>query len=377
MQEPAIHNQAEIDAETQKTLRSFRASRMILPILLGIAAVGYLFYRQFDLEQFREIHWSWRAFGWIGVAFGLLILRHLFYSFRLYYLTGGYFTWWKCIQLIILWEFSAAITPTSKGGPLVMMFVLTKEKLAAGRTAAAVIYAMVLDSGFFVLTLPLWLALYGPPMLYPGMHSFNDLNLANVAFFTTYAIMLVYWIVLMFFLFVKPQYAEGALDWLARRRFLKKVAPKLRRIGEEFARAADEMKQQDWRYHLRVIIGTVGAWTCKFIMINCLIIAIVPSTPVDGATQAFIYARLVAMFIIMAFSPTPGGAGLAEMALVDFTSDYVPKGIGLVVALLWRGMAYYGYLLLGAIVVPGWIALHIGKKPKVEKPGNAGKRASS
>ena len=362
-----IRTEAELEAETQKTLRSFRASRMILPIILGIAAVGYLFYRQFDVAQFRQIHWTWRAFGWIGLAFVLLVIRHLFYAFRLHTLTGGYFSWRKCIQLIILWEFSAAITPTSKGGPLVMMFVLTKEKLAAGRTAAAVIYAMVCDAGFFVLTLPLWLALYGPPMLYPGMHTFNDLNLANLAFFATYTVMLVYWIVLMFFLFVKPHYAEGALDWLARRRFLKKLAPKLQRIGEEFARAADEMKAQTWRYHLRVIIGTVGAWTCKFIMINCLIIAIVPSTPVDGATQAFIYARLVAMFIIMAFSPTPGGAGLAEMALVDFTSDYVPRGIGLVVALLWRGMAYYGYLLLGAIVVPAWIAQHIGKKAKVEK----------
>ncbi len=370
MQE-SVPTDVQLDEAHHKTLRSFRASRMILPILLGIAAVGYLFYRQFDVERFREIHWTWTAFGWIGVAFVLLVIRHLFYALRLRTLTGGYFSWRKCIQLIVLWEFSAAVTPTSKGGPLVMMFVLTKENLSAGRTAAAVIYAMVCDSGFFVLTLPLWLALYGPPMLYPGMRTFNDLSLANVAFFATYTIMLVYWLVLIFFLFVKPHYTEGALDWVARRRFLKKMAPKIRRVGEEFARAADEMKGQSWRYHLRVIIGTIGAWTCKFVMINCLIIAIVPSTPVDGATQAFIYARLVAMFIVMAFSPTPGGAGLAEMALVDFTSDYVPRGIGLVVALLWRGMAYYGYLLLGAIVVPGWIAQHVGKKAVAENAGPA------
>jgi len=366
MQE-SVPTDVELDEAHHKTLRSFRASRMILPIILGIAAVGYLFYRQFDVNRFREIHWTWTAFAWIGLALVLLVIRHLFYALRLRTLTGGFFSWRKCIELIILWEFSAAITPTSKGGPVVMMFVLTQEKLPAGRTAAAIFYAMVCDAGFFVLTLPLWLAFYGPPMLYPGMHTFNDLNLANVAFFTTYAIMAIYWLVLMFFLFVKPQLAKGALEWVARRRFLKKLAPRIRRVGEEFERAAEEMREQNWRYHFRVILGTVGAWTCKFIMINCLIIAIVPSTPVDGATQVFIYARLVAMFIIMAFSPTPGGAGLAEVALVDFTSDYVPRGIGLVVALLWRGMAYYGYLLLGAIVVPGWIAQHVGKQAVVEK----------
>ena len=373
MQNPVL-SEAEQEAETQKTLRSFRASRMILPIILGIAAVGYLFYRQFDPQQFRAIDWTARAFAWIGLAFVLLIIRHLFYAFRLRTLTGGFFSWRKCLELIVLWEFSAAVTPTSKGGPVVMMFVLTQEKLPAGRTAAAVFYAMVCDSGFFVLTLPLWLALYGPPMLYPGMKTFNDLNLANVAFFATYTIMAVYLVVLIFFLFIRPQFAKGVLGWIAQRRFLKKMSARISRVGEEFEMAAAEMRKQNWRYHLKVIIGTIGAWTCKFVMINCLIIAIVPSTPVDGATQAFIYARLVAMFIIMAFSPTPGGAGLAEMALVDFTSDYVPKGIGLVVALLWRGMAYYGYLLLGAIIVPGWVARHVGKKSILQKETPGPKR---
>ena len=373
MQNPVL-SEADQEAETQKTLRSFRASRMILPIILGIAAVGYLFYRQFDPQQFRAIDWTARAFAWIGLAFVLLIIRHLFYAFRLRTLTGGFFSWRKCLELIVLWEFSAAVTPTSKGGPVVMMFVLTQEKLPAGRTAAAVFYAMVCDSGFFVLTLPLWLALYGPPMLYPGMKTFNDLNLANVAFFATYTIMAVYLVVLIFFLFIRPQFAKGVLGWIAQRRFLKKMSARISRVGEEFEMAAAEMRKQNWRYHLKVIIGTIGAWTCKFVMINCLIIAIVPSTPVDGATQAFIYARLVAMFIIMAFSPTPGGAGLAEMALVDFTSDYVPKGIGLVVALLWRGMAYYGYLLLGAIIVPGWVARHVGKKSILQKETPGPKR---
>ena len=68
------------------------------------------------------------------------------------------------------------------------------------------------------------------------------------------------------------------------------------------------------------------------------------------------------MFIIMAFSPTPGGAGIAEVALTGFIADFVPKGIGLIIALLWRGMAYYGYLPLGAIIVPGWIARQLRKK---------------
>lgn len=347
----------ELDQKTeQRVLRSFRVSRIILPVLLGIAGVCYLFYRQFDLDRFRAIDWSTRAFLWIGAAFLLLVLRHFFYSLRLRTLSQGVFSWKKAAQLVVLWEFSAAITPTSKGGPFVMLFVLTKEKLSAGRTAAAVFYTMICDSGFFVLTLPLLLLIYGPPMLYPGMNAYSDVGLASGTFFVTYTLMVTYWSFMVFLLLIRPRYAKIALHWLAARKLLKRFSTRLNALGDEFTLAAEELHRQNWRYHLGVITGTIGAWTSKFIMINCLIIAIVPSTPLDGGTQAFIYARMVAMFIIMAFSPTPGGAGLAEMALVGFISDYVPEGIGLVVALLWRGMAYYGYLLLGSVIVPAWIA---------------------
>lgn len=355
------------DSERQQFVRSVRLSKMLLPILLSLAAVGYLFYQQFDVDKFREIAWTGRAFAWIGLAFLLLLARHFFYAYRLKVLTGGdFFSWKKCLELIVLWEFSGAVTPTSKGGPFVMLFALTQEKLPAGRTAAAVFYTMICDSGFFVIVLPLLLAVYGPPMLYPGMTSYSDQNLASGVLFVTYGMMLVYWSFLVFFVLIKPQYAKKALGWLSRRRLLKRFAPKIRHLGEEFELAATEMRQQNWRYHLQVILCAIGAWTSKFLMINCLIIAIVPSTPVDGGTQAFIYARLVAMFIIMAFSPTPGGAGLAEIALAGFIADYVPAGIGLVVALLWRGMAYYGYLIAGALVVPGWIAARMGER----KSGN-------
>ena len=338
-----------------------RLSRIILPVIIGIVAVGFLLYYQFDWEKFREIEWTGHAFFWIFLAFLLLVARHFFISYRLRTITRKVFSWKKYLELIVLWEFAGTLTPTSKGGPAVMLFVLSRERLTAGRTAAAVFYAMICDSGFFVLTLPVFLLIYGPPMLYPGMESFSDVGLASGTFFITYAIMTAYWLFLVIFLFIKPQVGQQILFWLASRKVLKRWSSKLERLGKEFTLAAEEIRSQNFRYHLGVILGTLGSWTSKFIMINCLIIAIVPSTPIDGGTQLFLYARLVAMFIIMTFSPTPGGAGLAEVALSSFIADYVPAGIGLVVALLWRSMAYYGYLLLGAFVVPNWIAAKVAE----------------
>ncbi len=350
-----------LDGEGQKILRSFRLSRLILPVLLGLSAVAFLFYKQFDLAQFKQIQWTTKAFLWIGLSFVLLILRHFSYAFRLRTITKGALTWRKCLEMIVFWEFSSAVTPTSKGGPLVMLFVLTKEKLSAGQTAAAVFYTTICDSGFFVLSLPFFLMFYGPPMLYPGMTSFDDVTLASSVFFASYTMMVTYWLALVFIMLINPASAKKLLHWLGSVSILKRFSGRITRLADEFEAAALEIRRQPWPYHFRIILGTLGAWTCKFFMINCLIIAIVPTTPLDGATQAFIYARLIAMFVIMAFSPTPGGAGLAEIALAGFISDYVPTGIGLVVALLWRGMAYYGYLILGAIIIPIWVRAKFGK----------------
>lgn len=368
MNEPVVDQQPTRTAEQEehyKVLHSFRASRLILPIALGLGVALWFFFREFDPDQFRALRWTTHAFLWIGAAFLLLVVRHIFYAYRLRAITAKALTWRKCLEMIVIWEFSAALTPTSKGGPFVMLFVLSREKLGAGRTAAAVFYAMVCDAGFFIILLPLLLLIYGPPMLYPGMQTFHEsgpTGAAAVAFFVTYAFMLSYWLVLVFFLLLRPQYAEGALGWLARRRILRRWRHKITRLGDEFHHAAEEIRTQGWRYHLRVIGGTLGAWTSKFLMINCLIIAIVPETPIDGSTQAFIYARMVAMFIIMSFSPTPGGAGIAEMMMTRYITDYAPASVAFVVAMLWRGMAYYGYLLLGGVVVPAWIAGKVGKK---------------
>ncbi|MBK8192516.1 MAG: flippase-like domain-containing protein [Lewinellaceae bacterium] len=188
-----------IESESGRAVRSFRLSRIILPVLLGVAAVAYLFYGQFDSRQFREIQWTGRTFAWIGLAFVVLLLRHLFYTLRLHTITGSVFSWRKCLKLIVFWEFSAALTPTSKGGPFVMLFVLTRENLSAGRTAAAIFYTMALDSAFFIISLPLLLSVYGPPMLYPGMKRFGDVGLASGTFFVTYGLMAAYLLVLVFF----------------------------------------------------------------------------------------------------------------------------------------------------------------------------------
>ena len=61
------------------------------------------------------------------------------------------------------------------------------------------------------------------------------------------------------------------------------------------------------------------------------------------------------MYAVTAFSPTPGGAGIAEVLFGGFFTDYISAGIATVVALVWRLITYYPYLIAGALIIPNWV----------------------
>ena len=80
------------------------------------------------------------------------------------------------------------------------------------------------------------------------------------------------------------------------------------------------------------------------------------------------------MFIMMIISPTPGGSGIAEFLFSRYLSDFVPvdnahiAATALAIALIWRAISYYPYLIMGAIIAPGWIGRSfIRKKEKTTR----------
>jgi uncharacterized protein (TIRG00374 family) len=71
------------------------------------------------------------------------------------------------------------------------------------------------------------------------------------------------------------------------------------------------------------------------------------------------------MGIIILFSPTPGGSGLAEFIFSDFLGEFIPQGLSASLGLLWRLISYYPYLFIGAILLPRWIRLHFSREEMV------------
>ncbi len=357
----------EFSVEQQEVLNSIRISRIILPVLLGVGVVAYLFWKQIDPNEFSEINWTLHTSFWFFSSLALLVVRHFAYAYRLRILSEKVFSWKKCIELIFIWEFSSAVSPTSIGGSAVALVVLSQEKLSTAKTTALVIYSAILDTIFFVGTLPLLLLVLGPQMIRPNIENISGLmdDRWGRVFLFTYGLMSLYGLVFFYGLFINPQTIKRLINFCTNTKWLSRFREKAISLGDDIIIASSEIKKKKWDFHVGAFLSTATAWSCRFLLLNCLIIAFVPDTSTQFIDQMNLYGRLQAMFVIMAFSPTPGGAGLAELVFGGFVQDFVGQsGVALIIATIWRLFTYYSYLFIGAVIIPNWIRTVINNRKK-------------
>ncbi|MBK9256389.1 MAG: flippase-like domain-containing protein [Saprospiraceae bacterium] len=333
---------------------SVRFSKIGIPVLLGLAVVVWMMFRQLDVDELLKLDKSGHTIFWISMAVFMYILRHFFYAWRLKIITDNAFSWRKSVELIFIWEFSSAVSPTSVGGAGVALFLLAQEKISGAKTVSVVLYSMVLDTLFFVVSLPLLYILIGPVIIRPGMESILDLDGFGYTFITVLGLMVGYGTIFYYGLFINPRSIKRLLLLLSRIGFLKKFKNDLRKTAMDVVVTSEEMKTKNKRFHINSMLVTSGAWITRFFAINCLILALVANISPDIYDHLIILGRGEAMHAITSFSPTPGGAGIAEYLFGGFFSDYIPAGIASLIALVWRLISYYPYLIAGVIIIPNW-----------------------
>jgi len=175
--------------------------------------------------------------------------------------------------------------------------------------------------------------------------------------------MAIYGMFFFYGLFMKPQGIKKIALWITSLGWLKRWRKKAEKLGDDFIVASKELSANGFSFGLKAFLATATAWSCRFILLNCLIIAFQQDVSIDLFTQGALFGRLETMFVIMAFSPTPGSAGVAEILFYSFINDYIPsETTASVVAILWRFLTYYLYILIGALVIPAWIRNLVRRK---------------
>jgi uncharacterized protein (TIRG00374 family) len=354
-------------SQQRKILNLFSFQRIIIPVVLGLAVIVYMILNDLTKSDFASIQWEWYSIFYLLLAFAMMIIRDVAYMFRIRLLTGKFLSWRKSFDVIMLWEFASSVTPSVVGGSAIAIFILNKEKLGIGRSTAIVVVTAMLDELFYIIMVPLVFLLAGYNNISVTGSEFVLLGMKFTTmglFFVGYSFIVMLTLLIAYGIFINP----GGFKWLLAKitslRFLKKFHTGAITTGDQVIVTSAELRDKSLIFWLKAYGATILSWTARFWVVNFLIMAF--TGHVGLIDNMLIYARQLMMWVIMLVSPTPGGSGIAEYFFPIFLREFIAGEAGdltTLVALTWRLVSYYPYLIIGAIVLPLWLRrVYLGRK---------------
>jgi len=346
-----------------RLLHGVRPSRIVYPILIGLAVVVYMFINEVDGKTLSLIEFSWYSLFWLCVALAMMIIRDLGYMARLRILTDGTFSWTKAFRIIMLWEFTSAITPSAIGGTSVAILYLNKEGLKVGKSSAVVMSTSFLDELYFILMFPLLILFLDINQLFMTDTLEHSLWLDSLLYFALvgYLVKTAYFIFLTYGLFWNPRGLKWLLLWIFKLPVLRKWKQGANQAGTDIIESSKELRRKPFWFWLKAFMATFWSWTARYWVVNVILLAFM-FQGYSITEHIMIFARQLVMWIMMLVSPTPGGSGFSEWVFTKYLGEFLPSaGIATTMALIWRLISYYPYLLIGVFILPKWIKKHFSK----------------
>ncbi len=336
-----------------------RPRKVILPVLLGLVVVAWFIIKDLNTDVMKEISFQWKSVFWLLIAFLFIILRTFGYMARIKILTDNELSWSQAFRVIMLWEFTSSITPSTVGGTGFAVIFLHKEGISLGRSTSVVLATSFLDELYFVVMFPLLLILVGGNVIFitslhgTGVALLNNLVLVAII---GYSIILAWVLLIGYGLFFKPSAIKNLIVYIFRLPFINRWKESAIRAGNDIVESSNDLKKKSAWFWTKAFMSTFLSWTSRYLVLNAILVAFFVIND-----HILIFARQLVLWIMMIISPTPGGSGFAEIILGRYLSDLIPVdpvhvgGVALAMALIWRIITYYPFLLVGVLILPGWI----------------------
>lgn len=351
---PASDTQKGSGIDTAR--KTFSMWKVLLPVAIGLVVVVLMFWHDAKGENLRGI---WESINFtpitilcIFLGFVCMGFRDLGLTWRFRALTDRKLSWKSAWTADMMCEFANCITPSAVGGSSLGPVFLNAEGVEFGRATTLMLTTLFMDELFFVISCPFVV------LLTPANEIFNS-GTATFSHGIKYTFWVVYsaiaaWTFLLFLGIIwKPDWISRTLDRIASWKWLRKWESSIRGIGANMIATSAELRSKPFRFWLEVFCGTALAWTARYFVVNALFLGFLPSTDHE---QWIILARQFVIWVVLMVSPTPGGAGLSEWIFSNYYGDLVgTAGMALILAIFWRLITYYLYLVIGVIVTPGWL----------------------
>lgn len=337
----------------------FTLRRALIPLFLALLALAFFFWKFFDLDSLKQIPLTGHLVFWLCMAGLMVAFRAGGYILRLMVLARGMLNFRQSFQLIFLWEFASAVTPSTVGGSAVAIYLIAKEKIRTGYSTAIVLVATFLDEVYFILLAPVFLLVLGKETLFgtgrscPGVDEqavIGSLRDLTVPFFIGYGLLLSITLFITISLFTRPGIFRSILRAIFKLPFLRRYSRRAARAADEIEEASGIYKKERAGFWIRAGACTALSWTARYLALNCIFVAFAGT-----GHMLEIFARQFVMWVIMLIPATPGGSLIAETVFTTQLCPYVELALLPVVLAVWRLFTYLPYLFMGPVVLPFWM----------------------
>ncbi|MCR5758554.1 MAG: flippase-like domain-containing protein [Selenomonas sp.] len=304
--------------------------RFMVLILLVVIISGVVIYTTVDINTLKNLD---RFQSWsIGLAILAVGLGMFFDGSRLMHMvkiSHEKITLYQAVQVVFGNYFLALLTPGATGGAVAQLMFLRHAGVPTGKATVLVIVRTLMSIFFLVLCMP-FIFLHDKGIL-PGISNQTLMAVTLTAFVVIVAIVV--------------GARLGTLDYFVIR-FTRHMRNSRRRKVFAFYRdtkcAIALLLQSPWKMIL-VFLESGLNLLCIYAIVPCLLLGL-------GVTDADWYTvmgRMIFLNMLLYFTPTPGGSGVAEGGFVLLFSETVPAGTVGIIAVCWRLIAEYIPFLIG------------------------------
>lgn len=306
-----------------------RLSMLFVFVLMISAAVIYFTFdiRALDYLAMFEPRCILLALGclFIGLSFdGLRLIT-------LAKVTDEKLTLRQIVNVVLSNYFLALVTPGASGGAIAQVMFMRKAGVPVAKATVVVLVRTIMSIFFLIILVPFVL------------HSDYDIVKWMPAYLLTLLSVVFISLPIVAFFLMRTRYPEQWL-YICTEKFSYTTRRNCFIWYREFKNAF-------------IVMGKHPLMVMRaFIESGLSLLFIYATVPAffTGLNINFnliqVMGRMVLLNLVLYFTPTPGGSGVAEAGFVVLFSNILPNGVEGIMAVLWRFAAEYLPFLLGAVV---------------------------
>ncbi|MEQ8524646.1 lysylphosphatidylglycerol synthase transmembrane domain-containing protein [Gracilimonas sp.] len=280
------------------------------------------------------------------IALVVSLLRVWFSAAKIRFLSEKKLDWYASVRVVLAWDFTSAVTPSTIGGAPMATYAMTKEGIKLGDSGAIILYGVLLDQIWFALAIPILLIsgiFY--EVVPPEIGLVGDVSMGLL-----YLGLLSYAGLLAYGVLVNPAAIKKVVKFVFKLPFLRRMSDKVEEEAENLEEYAQQLGQKPLSFLLKAFFLSTMSWLARIALPTIVVLSLLP------APEVLSVLRSLAMNLAFLVVPTPGGSGGVEGLFVLFQGPLISREgfIGLAV-FLWRIISYYISIGLGMMATTWYV----------------------